>query len=54
MASSGPSAPGTLPLRPAMGKGGEGEDAVSPRMGPKAGKGMSFAFLCTELDSSLR
>jgi hypothetical protein len=54
MASSGPGAPGTLPLRPAISKGGEGEDAMSPRMGPKAGKGMLFAFLCTERDSSLR
>jgi hypothetical protein len=54
MASPGPGAPDTLPLRPAISKGGEGEDAVSPRMGAKAGKGMSLLFCVLSATSSLR
>lgn len=52
MASSGPGASDTLPLRPAMSKGVEGEDAASPRMGPRAGKGMPL--LSFELSVTLR
>lgn len=42
MASSRPDAPDSLPLRTAMSKGGDGADAASPNIGPKASKGMSL------------
>ena len=35
-----------LPLRPAMSKGGDGEDGRSPKMSPRTGKGISW-LSCT-------